>query len=89
MKLQKKINKGKMKVLELPIIVTFEEDVYIAKCPLIQGAFAEGETSDKAIKELMDVVKMILEYRKERGEDLDELVIETDKVITTLPIEVL
>ncbi|MGH7889320.1 MAG: type II toxin-antitoxin system HicB family antitoxin [Thermodesulfobacteriota bacterium] len=79
-----------MRLLEMPVIVFFEEDTYIAKCPLIEGAFAEGETPEDAIKELIDVVKMILDYKKERGEKLvDDLVMETDKVITTIPIEIL
>jgi predicted RNase H-like HicB family nuclease len=79
-----------MRLLEIPVVISFEEDTYIARCPLIQGAFAEGETPEETIKELIDVIKMILQYRKERGEKLmDDLIIETDKVVTTLPVEIL
>jgi predicted RNase H-like HicB family nuclease len=79
-----------MRLLEIPAVISFEEDTYIAKCPLIQGAFAGGETPEEAIRELIDVVKIILQYRKERGEELiNDLVTETDKVITTLPVEIL
>jgi len=40
----------------------------LANCPLIQGAFAEGDTIEEAIFNCLDVIKMILEYRDERGE---------------------
>ena len=49
--------------LSLPVVIYFDEDTYIAKCPLIQGAFAEGDTPEEALKELMDVIRMIFEYR--------------------------
>ena len=55
-----------MKVLQLPVIVTFDEDTYIAKCLSIQGAFAEGETSEEAVEELINVIQMIKEYETER-----------------------
>jgi predicted RNase H-like HicB family nuclease len=81
-----------MKVLELPIVISFEEDTYIAQCPLIQGAFAEGETPQEASKELTEVIELILEYKKERGESvgrlIDALTVESDKIVTTLSIGV-
>ncbi|MCF6150657.1 MAG: hypothetical protein E3K37_18675 [Candidatus Kuenenia sp.] len=59
----------------------------IARCPTIQGAFAEEETPEEAVKELVDVLKMILEYRKERKEEFPEdMIIDANKVITSLPI---
>ena len=76
-----------MKFLEVSIIVEFEDDIYIARCPVIQGAFAEGETPEDAVKELVDVLKMILEYRKERKEEFPEdMIIDANKIITSLPI---
>jgi predicted RNase H-like HicB family nuclease len=81
-----------MKVLELPIVISFEDDIYIAQCPLIDGAFAEGETPQEASRELTEVIEMILEYKKERGEGINRLIgaltTESDKVVTTLTIGV-
>ena len=37
----------------------------------IQGAFAEGETPEEAVKELINVIQMIKEYNKERGDPFD------------------
>jgi predicted RNase H-like HicB family nuclease len=78
-----------MKIFQLPIIVTFDVDTYIAKCPSIQGAFAEGDSPEEAIKELIEVIQMIKVYRKQRGEYIsNEAIMETNEMKVTLPIEV-
>jgi predicted RNase H-like HicB family nuclease len=81
-----------MQVVNIPVTVSYEEDTYIARCPLLQGAFAEGETPEEAIKELVGVVKMILEYRKERKEKTDGLkdfvLGAHEKVCTSIPVAV-
>lgn len=43
---------------------------FLATIPGIQGAFAEGDTIDEALFNCIDVMKMIMAYRKERGESL-------------------
>ncbi|MBX3016122.1 MAG: hypothetical protein KF832_31665 [Caldilineaceae bacterium] len=52
----------------LPLIVQPNDDGYLATCPGLQGAFAEGDTIEEAMFNCIDVVKMILAYRMERGE---------------------
>ena len=66
------------KLAHLPVTIERNDDGFLANCPLIQGAFAERDTVEEAIFNCLDVVKMILEYRDERGEqllksDLEEL----------------
>jgi len=58
------------KVLYLTMVVESNNDGYLARCPGIQGAFAEGDTIEEAIFNCVDVVKMIAAYRAERGETL-------------------
>jgi len=58
------------KVLYLTMVVESNDDGYLARCPGIQGAFAEGDTIEEAIFNGVDVVKMIATYRAERGETL-------------------
>ncbi len=55
-----------MKLLEVPILITYDQDTYIAKCPLIQGAFAEGNSPEESLKELITVIRIIIKYHKER-----------------------
>jgi len=54
-------------IAHLPLTLERNDDSFLANCPLIQGAFAEGDTVEEAIFNCVDVVKMILEYRDERG----------------------
>ena len=58
------------KAVYLNIIIQINDDGYLARCPGIQGAFAEGDTIEEAIFNCVDVVKMIADYRKERHEIL-------------------
>ena len=43
-----------------------KEGGYHAKCPILQGAWADGDTIEEAIKNLRDVIRLILKYREER-----------------------
>ena len=58
------------KISYLNLIITTNEDGFLARCPGIQGGFAEGETIEEAIFNCIDVVKMIAEYRKKRNAGL-------------------
>lgn len=58
------------KAVFLSIILTPNDDGYLASVPGIQGAFAEGNTIEEAIFNCIDVVKMIVAYRTERGENI-------------------
>ena len=58
------------KTLLASIKIEKNDDGYLAALPGIQGAFAEGDTIEEALFNCVDVVKLILEYRKEQGEEL-------------------
>jgi len=45
---------------------------YIASCPLIPEAQAQGETSEECIASIKEVLELCLEYRKQRGEEIPE-----------------
>jgi len=79
------------KTFLLSLVVEENGDGYLAGCPDIQGAFAEGETIEEAIFNCVDVVKMIAEYRTERGEGLGmpevEMTPET-RVAISIPVGV-
>ena len=55
-----------MKIAHLPVTIERNDNGFLAtSCPLIQGAFAEGDTIEEAIFTPLDVVKVILAYRDE------------------------
>lgn len=56
---------------------------YIASCPLIPEAHAQGETCEECVANIKEVLELCLEYRKERGEEIPEE-IGTNKVTVTI-----
>jgi len=45
---------------------------YIASCPLIPEAHAQGETYEECLANIKEALELCLEYRKERGEEIPE-----------------
>jgi len=45
---------------------------YIASCPLIPEAKAQGETYAECLANSKEVLELCLEFRKERGEEIPE-----------------
>ena len=43
---------------------------YIASCPLIPEAQAQGETYEECLVNIKEVLELCLEFRKERGEEI-------------------
>ena len=54
----------------LSLVLEADDDGFLASVPGMQGAFAEGDSVEEAIFNCIDVVKLILAYRGERGEPL-------------------
>lgn len=80
------------KAVYLSLIVEANDDGYLARCPAIQGAFAEGDTIEEAIFNCIDVIKLIAAYRAERGEPLGVHEIELTpgtQLAVSIPIEVI
>ena len=45
---------------------------YIANCPLIPEAHAQGETYEECLANIKEVLELCLECRKERGEEIPD-----------------
>ena len=45
---------------------------YIASCPVIPEAQAQGETYEECLANIKEVLELCLEYRRERGEEIPE-----------------
>ena len=66
-------------------------DGYLAECPGIQGAFAEGDSIEEAIFNCVDVIKLIAAYRAERGESMGFNVVELTpktRMMVAIPVGV-
>jgi predicted RNase H-like HicB family nuclease len=54
------------------IIRKAPDGFYIASCPLIPEAHAQGETAEECTANIKEVLELCLEYRKQRGEEIPE-----------------
>lgn len=45
---------------------------YLASCPLIPEAHAQGETHEECLANIREVLQLCLEFRKERGEEIPD-----------------
>jgi predicted RNase H-like HicB family nuclease len=48
------------------------DDFYIAACPLIPEARAQGKTYEECLANIREVIQLCLEYRREQGEEIPE-----------------
>ncbi|MBI5412365.1 type II toxin-antitoxin system HicB family antitoxin [Candidatus Peregrinibacteria bacterium] len=48
-----------------PITVTWEaENLYVTRCPEVEGAWAEGETAEAAVENYKDAIRGVLQYHR-------------------------
>jgi predicted RNase H-like HicB family nuclease len=52
------------------IIRKAPDGFYIASCPVIPEAHAQGESYEKCLANIKEVLEICIEYRKERDEEL-------------------
>lgn len=45
---------------------------YIASCPLIPEAHAQGETYEECVANIKEVLELCLEFRSQRSEEIPE-----------------
>lgn len=59
--------------MEYTVIIRKAPDgYYIASCPLIPEAHAQGKTYEECLANIKEVIELCLEYRRERGEEIHE-----------------
>ncbi len=48
------------------------DNYYIASCPLIPEAHAQGKTHEECVANIKEVLELCIDYRKERGEEIPD-----------------
>ncbi len=57
--------------MEYTVVIRKAPDgFYIASCPVIPEAHAQGETHEECVANIKEALELCLEYRKERGEEI-------------------
>ena len=63
MKPKKILNENK----QLPLFVEKDEDgFYVVECPIFDGCYSQGKTLDEALKNIKEVLYLIIEEKKNR-----------------------
>ena len=61
----RKLNSSKLRNHKLPIFVEKDEDgFYIVECPLFKGCYSQGKTLDEALKNIREVIELLLEEKE-------------------------
>lgn len=52
---------------QLPVIVEKGEDgYYIVECPVLEGCYTQGKTIDEALRNIREVIDLVLEEKEAR-----------------------
>lgn len=52
---------------QLPLFVEKDEDgFYVIECPLFEGCYSQGKTLDEALKNIREVILLIIEEKKNK-----------------------
>ena len=52
---------------QLPIFIEKDEDgFYVVECPLFEGCYSQGKTVDEALRNIREVIELIIEEKKNR-----------------------
>ena len=52
---------------QLPVFVEKDEDgFYVVECPVFQGCYTQGKTLDEALKNIREVIELVLEEKDNR-----------------------
>ena len=58
---------SRFKGLTLPLFIEKDEDgYYVVECPILEGCYSQGKTIDEALKNIREVIEMILEEEESR-----------------------
>ena len=66
--MKKKGSKIKYTGLVLPLIIEKgESGFYVIECPVLEGCFTQGETIDEALKNIREVIELVLLEERNRA----------------------
>ena len=59
--------------MEYTVVIRKAPDgFYIASCPVVPEAHAQGETHEECVANIKEALELCLECRKERGEEIPQ-----------------
>ena len=62
------LTNNKIDNLKFPLFVEKDEDnFYVVECPLFKGCYTQGKTLDEALKNIREVISMLLEEKENQN----------------------
>jgi len=59
--------KAKHRETQVPVFIEKDEDgFYVVECPLFEGCYSQGKTVDEALRNIREVINLIVEEGKSR-----------------------
>lgn len=60
-----KLFKSEYHNLQFPLFVEKDEDgIYVVECPFLEGCYTQGKTLDEALKNIREVIQLILKEKE-------------------------
>jgi len=51
--------------LQLPLFIEKDQDgLYVVECPVLEGCYTQGKTIDEALKNIREVIELIVEEKE-------------------------
>lgn len=64
-KYMRKSISAKFRNFNLPIFIEKDEDgFYVVECPVLRGCYTQGRTLDEALKNIREVIELVLEEKE-------------------------
>ncbi len=59
--------KTKNRDTQVPVFIEKDEDgFYVVECPLFEGCYSQGKTVDEALRNIREVIRLIVQEKKNR-----------------------
>jgi predicted RNase H-like HicB family nuclease len=59
--------KRKHRATQVPVFIEKDEDgFYLVECPLFEGCYSQGKTVDEALRNIREVIRLIVEEKDSR-----------------------
>ncbi len=59
--------KTKHRDAQVPVFIEKDEDgFYAVECPLFEGCYSQGKTVDEALRNIREVISLVIEEKKNR-----------------------
>ena len=65
--MRKPTGKAKSRDTQVPVFIEKDEDgFYVVECPVFEGCYSQGKTVDEALRNIREVIRLIVEEKKNR-----------------------